>query len=335
MVGLNGVYCTILVSIEMYYTYKTSDFKVGEASYNKGGDSKTVPEVGCTVFRYGEPVRCVLDKLGGAVGTYYGDDRDVFSDEPDDNNLVNAVCFAGGSLNGLSAIGGVAEGLAKENIEKGNKYDFGMYKIPVVKGAITFSGAWGKDSNWKPPDAALGREALESAVGPRVSLGQHGAGCNAEVGSILRNKEVDKYGAAGGQGAYCETKDGVYCAVYCNLNAKGAIFKDGKLLYPEEGFLGETRNVFRSTNVLIHTNAKCKSMDLMRQLARQVHVSIARVIHPYSAHSDGDVLFLTSSETKDVADTTKWGLFFSSCLWKAVHSVAYHHLGPPRSHLIF
>mgnify|MGYP001210107615 CR=1 FL=1 len=186
--------------IKMAYTFNTSDFKVGEASYNKGEDSKTAPEVGCTVFRYREPVRCVVDKLGGAVGTYFGDDRDVFSDEPDDNNLVNAVCFAGGSLNGLSAIGGVAEGLTKENIEKGEKYGkFGMYKIPIVKGAITFSGAWGKDDNWKPPDAALGREALESAVGASVSLGQHGAGCNAEVGSILRNKEENKYAITGQQ----------------------------------------------------------------------------------------------------------------------------------------
>ena len=326
----------------MAYVYETSDFKVGEASYNKGRNSQEAPEVGCTVFCYDKPVRCVLDKLGGAVGTYYGDKVDVFSDEPKKNNMVDAVCFAGGSLNGLSAIGGVAEGLAKENIEKGNKYsvkdedededddeddDKGMYKIPVVRGAITFSGAWGKVRAWKPPDSALGRQALHNAVGPKVSLGQHGAGCNAEVGSILRNSEEDAYGASGGQGAYCETnKDGVYCAVYCNLNSKGAIYENGKLLYGPSSESDRTGNAFRSTNVLIHTNAKCKSMDLMRQLARQVHVSIARVIHPYSAHSDGDVLFLTSSETTEVEDTTDVGLFFSSCLRKAVHSVAYHHL---------
>ena len=70
----------------MAYVYETSDFKVGEASYNKGRNSQEAPEVGCTVFCYDKPVRCVLDKLGGAVGTYYGDKVDVFSDEPKKNN---------------------------------------------------------------------------------------------------------------------------------------------------------------------------------------------------------------------------------------------------------
>tara|TARA_E500000178_G_C16460925_1_gene504392 strand:- start:216 stop:497 length:282 start_codon:yes stop_codon:yes gene_type:complete len=64
----------------------------------------------------------------------------------------------------------------------------------------------------------------------------------------------------------------------------------------------------------------------MRQLARQVHVSVARVITPYSAFSDGDVLFLTSTETVDVDDEALLGMFFSECVYQAVHSVARYHL---------
>ena len=166
-----------------------------------------------------------------------------------------------------------------------------FYKMPVVKGAITFSGAWGKVKYWRPPDSKLGAMALKNATDQTVHLGQYGAGSNAEVGSIL----TGDWGAKGGQGAYCATRkaDNIHCAVYCNLNSKGVILGlDGKIMHgprKDDGtFYG---NQFRSTNILIHTNAKCKSMDLMRQLARQVHVSIARVITPYSAHSDGDVLF--------------------------------------------
>jgi hypothetical protein len=32
-------------------------------------------------------MRCVVDKLGGAVGTYYGDPRDVFSNDPSECNM--------------------------------------------------------------------------------------------------------------------------------------------------------------------------------------------------------------------------------------------------------
>ena len=235
----------------------------------------------------------------------------------DECNKVEALCFSG-SLHGLVAVGGVAEALGKEKC-------CGVYSIPVVRGAITFSGAWGSVSDWKPPDAALGGLALERAVGT-VRFGHYGAGSNAEVGSI----QTGDWGLAGGQGAYCETsKDGVYCAVYCNLNAKGVVLgMDGAVLFgplQAEGKGFNVGNKFRSTNILVHTNAKCKSMDLMRQLARQVHVSMARVVSPYSAHSDGDVLFLTSSEEKEVEDTVSVGVFLSECLRKAVYAMVGHY----------
>lgn len=322
------------------WSYRTNDFTVGEASYNDQQNPRDCPQVGCTVFRYKKATRCVVDKLGGAVGTYFGDEMDVFSNEPDDCNKVDAICFSGGSVNGLIPSAGVAEALVKEymanNVKEWEGND-AFYKMPVVKGAITFSGAWGKVPKWKPPDSQLGATALRNATDQTVHLGQYGAGSNAEVGSIL----TKDWGAKGGQGAYCATKkikkkkatrkaDKIHCAVYCNLNSKGVILDlNGKIMHgprKDDGtFYG---NQFRSTNILIHTNAKCKSMDLMRQLARQVHVSIARVITPYSAHSDGDVLFLTSSETVEVEDTTSLGVFFSECLWKAVHSLANHYAKP-------
>ena len=314
--------------MKMTHKYHTKDFTVGEASYNNEQDPRNCPQVGCTVFRYIKATRCVVDKLGGAVGTYFGDEMDVFSNDPDVCNKVDAICFSGGSVNGLIPCAGVAEALVKEYMERNVREWEGndaFYKMPVVKGAITFSGAWGKVPYWRPPDSQLGAMALKDATDQTVHLGQHGAGSNAEVGSIL----TKDWGAMGGQGAYCATRkaDGIHCAVYCNLNSKGVILGlDGKIMHgprKDDGtFYG---NQFRSTNILIHTNAKCKSMDLMRQLARQVHVSIARVITPYSAHSDGDVLFLTSSETVEVEDTTSLGVFFSECLWKAVHSLARHH----------
>lgn len=325
----------------MHEYHHSDDFMIGEASYNVLGDSQTCPQVGCTVFVFKKQMRCVVDKLGGAVGTYYGDPRDVFSNDPSECNKVDAICLAGGSLNGLVAIAGVAQAMAKYNIDNDIRYGDGeMYKIPAVKGAITFSGAWGKIDDWMPPDANLGTVAYENALegNKMVTLGQHGAGSNAEVGSIA----TGSYGAPGGQGAYCDSisyrtkvaggyKFGeITCNVYCNLNSKGSIHGlDGEIMYNPDTKI--TDNQFRSTNILIHTNGKCKSMDLMRQLARQVHVSCGRVIIPYAAHSDGDVLFLTSSEEVVIEDPTAVGLFFSECLWKAVHSLAQHHMSEEKA----
>ena len=56
----------------MSVKFNTDDFFVGESSYNDGQDSKICPQVGCTVFKFNKTMRCAIDKLGGAVGTYYG-----------------------------------------------------------------------------------------------------------------------------------------------------------------------------------------------------------------------------------------------------------------------
>lgn len=310
----------------MSVRFNTDDFVVGESAYNVGQDSKVCPQVGCTVFQFKKTMRCVIDKLGGAVGTYYGDAMDVFDKNPAKHDSVDAICFSGGSLNGLIAVAGVAEQMVKDAIQYNKREsdaEDAFYFIPVVRGAITFSGAWGKVNTWKPPDAALGSLALQNLC-QTIHLGQHGAGSNAEVGSILTNF----YGAPGGQGAYNETRSfgscNVFCAAYCNLNSKGAIYKEDKLFYGP-GVPNQNSNNGRSTNILIHTNAKLRSIDLMRQLARQVHVSIASIIRPYAAHSDGDVLFLTSSEAVEVEDCIALGVFFSECLKKAVYSVVEHH----------
>ena len=57
----------------MTHQYHTKDFTVGEASYNNQQNPRDCPQVGCTVFRYMKPTRCVVDKLGGAIGTYFGE----------------------------------------------------------------------------------------------------------------------------------------------------------------------------------------------------------------------------------------------------------------------
>ena len=60
--------------------------------------------------------------------------------------------------------------------------------------------------------------------------------------------------------------------------------------------------------------------ELLRQLGRQVHASMARAIHPFHALTDGDVLFAaTTNEVENEAlDSVALGVIASELAWDAV-----------------
>ncbi len=65
-----------------------------------------------------------------------------------------------------------------------------------------------------------------------------------------------------------------------------------------------------------------QAMDerILRQLARQVHSSMARAIQPFHAPHDGDVLFAVSTDEVEnpELDGTSLGLVASELAWDAV-----------------
>ena len=293
------------------------DFKVGHA------ESKGDPCVGCTVFLFKRGTRCVTSKLGGSVASYCTDERDLFDDNIDELHKVDAIFFSGGSLHGLSVGGGVAEFLTKQMIDSNTLIADSMYYIPRVSGAITFAGAWGGDTQWKPPNPAMGYKACESATTRWTSAtfrtGQHGAGASCFCGNI---DGVDQ-AYPGGQGyafSAFENTD-VQCFAYVVLNCKGHVRR-------RKGGNNTTiphHNRFQSTNVLVHTNAKFSSVEHMQQVATQIHCSMAAEITPFACCVDGDILFLTSSENVSLSDkkvdSAVFGVFATSVLSSAIESV--------------
>src|SRR5207248_971513 len=84
----------------------------------------------------------------------------------------------------------------------------------------------------------------------------------------------------------------------------------GRTVHPSPG---------NTTLTLVATNQRI-DRELLRKLARQVHASMARAIHPFHALTDGDVLFaVTTNEVdNDALDSVALGVVASELAWDAV-----------------
>jgi len=74
-----------------------------------------------------------------------------------------------------------------------------------------------------------------------------------------------------------------------------------------------------TTLTLVVTNQKLSAMTI-RQLAKQIHTSMARAIHPFHTIDDGDVLFMASTNEIDNQNINAGliGLLASELAWDAV-----------------
>jgi L-aminopeptidase/D-esterase-like protein len=290
---------------------------VGIAEYEEG-------PTGCTVFHLPPGgAACSVDIRGGSPGTL------------GNYEWAHAVCFAGGSLYGLEAATGVAA-----EIFARREYATGWMEIPLVSGAIVFD--WGPRDNGVYPDKELGRAALRAARAGVFPLGPRGAGRSATVGKTFAYEE----GELAGQGAAFRQLGDVRIAVFTVLNAVGAIVdREGTVV---RGHLdlatGERRALVpgvearlatgapvrplpgNTTLTVVVTNVQLDRRELTT-LARQVHASMARAIHPFHALVDGDVLYaVTTNEVEGgQLESIGLGIVTSELAWDAVLSAVAVH----------
>ena len=177
--------------------------EIGVAEYDEG-------PTGCTVFHFpGGPAACSIDIRGGSPAVSGAGIE-----------LVEAVCFAGGSLYGLEAAAGVAAELLARR-----EYRTGWLQIPLVAGAIIFD--WGPRDNAVYPDKELGRAALRSAAAGSFPLGRRGAGRSATAGKLFAYDESEP----AGQGGAFRRIGATGVAVFTVVNAIGAIVdRDGNVV---------------------------------------------------------------------------------------------------------
>jgi L-aminopeptidase/D-esterase-like protein len=281
--------------------------RIGVAEYEEG-------PTGCTVFHFEGGATMERDLRGGSPGTF------------GEFDWVDAICLAGGSLYGLEACTGVAA----ELFERRN-FDTGWMSIAAVAGAIIFD--WGPRDNAVYPDKELGRAALRAAREGSFPLGRRGAGRSATVGKTFG------FGLAepGGQGGAFRQLGPTRIAVFAVVNAVGAVVdRDGRVVRGHfDRPTGERRALVEgiearvagepppgnTTLTVVATNQKL-DRELLRQLGRQTHASMARAIHPFHALTDGDVLFATTTNEveNESLDSVTLGVVASELAWDAVLS---------------
>ena len=296
---------------ERLLKYDFEGFRVGIAEYPDG-------PTGVTVFRFEQPAAASLDVRGGSPGIV------------GDYGLVHAISLAGGSLLGLETVSGVVEA-----IYENNEYRTDWYSIPLVSGGIVYDFG-GTDRTSIYPDKRLGRAAFETAAANQFPLGARGAGRSVTVGNGL---DFDR-GEQSGQGAAYRELGGLKVFAAVVLNAIGAVVdRKGNVVLGHKNPETNQRGTFLediehrvqaaqdttqpqpgNTTLTVVIVNKTLNASSLRQLARQVHSSMARGIQPFQTSFDGDALwFVTTGE----ADLTVWsdvavGAVASDVVWDAI-----------------
>ena len=300
------------------------------------------PEIptGCTVFNfdadmYPAGVMLELDVRGRQpwqIGAY---------------DVVNAISLSGGSVYGVEPATGVAAELFAQS---------GFRDLVAVSGAVIWDvsmveepdGFRGKGIY---PDKALGQEALRAAQPGRFPLGNQGAGSGAYVGQWA-NFPYER--ERGGQGGAFRQIGPIKVAVFSVVNALGVIVdRQGQVVrggldqrtgvrttpvqdadallsgtsarvQPEAALPG---GLTRHTTLSVVVTNVALPRDLLRQLGRQTHSSMARAIQPFHTPDDGDILFAVSTseiapDEMDSAFSTALGVDIDSTFSTALGVVA-------------
>lgn len=280
---------------------------MGHASVSGGGS-------GCTVVV--GPFRGAALVPGGATGT-----REMGTLDP--THLVprlDAILLTGGSAFGLAAADGVVTALE----DRGEGFDTGVTRVPIVPAAVIFDLAPGRGR----PGAAEGRAAVEAA-GPSsaardpVAEGQVGVGAGATVGKMAGPERA----SPGGLGSWAVSWRGWSVGALAVVNAVGDVVDEGGAIVAgardgEGGFSDSTRLLREAgggdmaelagrntTLCVVGTDAPLSRVDLHR-LATGAATALPRRIRPVHTPFDGDVVFAvgTASNVRDLDPGTHLAL---------------------------
>jgi len=254
---------------------------------------------GVTAVLFDAPAPMVVDVRGGASATY---DTASLSLEATFGRRW-AIFFSGGSLYGLDA----ARGIRTRILETGGGHRaFSNPNVVVpISGAALFDLPRQKAAI--PDYLPLGYEAARTATRGRVTVGRVGAGAGATVGKYLgRHRSM-----AGGVGfASGRVGSRGRLAFLVVVNSVGAV-RDPTSGEWIAGAKGPTGRIFppgsvrasaawtRGTTLgLVVTDLALYRPELAR-IAAITHAGIASAITPYHSSTDGDVLFVATTEQID------------------------------------
>lgn len=251
---------------------------------------------GCTVVL--GPFRAAVDVRGSATGT-----RELGALAPDHLvGRVDAILLTGGSAFGLAAADGVARWLEA----RGQGFDAGVARVPIVVAAVLFDLHVGDPA--RRPDAAMGQAACEAASDAPVREGRVGAGAGATVGKGAAGTLPDD----GGVGSWAvpvgphvvaalvvansvgDVRDGTGAIVAGGRTADGARVDVPRSLIEGYGSAPAFGPGSATTLAVVATDAPLDRVAL-GTLARAGSSGLARRVRPYGTPFDGDVVFAAST----------------------------------------
>lgn len=221
---------------------------------------------------------------------------------------VDGLLLTGGSAFGLAAADGVMAWLS----ERGQGYDTGVARVPIVPAAVIFD----LSAERSRPDPDMGRLACDHATDAPVGEGRVGAGAGATVGKVAGREHAMPGGVgswAADIGPYRVGALAVVNALGDVLDGDGAIVAgarvDGGFLDSAaairsrlgRGEMGDAKAGTNTTLAVVATDAPLSRIDL-RRLARTAGNALARRIAPVHTPFDGDVIFAVSAsdEARDM-----------------------------------
>jgi L-aminopeptidase/D-esterase-like protein len=250
---------------------------------------------GCTVFL--GPFRGASFIAGHATGTREMDALSTLHIVP----RIDALLFTGGSAFGLGAANGVVDWLE----ERGQGYDVGAAKVPIVPAAVIFDLPVAS----RRPDGAMARVACDAASNALPAEGPVGAGTGATVGKWLGPANASR----GGFGCFTAGYGNSILFAAVVVNALGDVIgQDGQVIAgarrsdgafagvaamhttPPDPAAASWRHGTNTTLAAIVTDAPLTRTQL-EILSRMATAGLARRISPAFTPFDGDIVFSLST----------------------------------------
>lgn len=240
-----------------------------------------------------------VDVRGGGPGT-----RETDALQPGRLvDKINAIVLSGGSAFGLDSASGVTHALE----EKGEGYETGFAKVPIVPAAVLYD--LGIGSATVRPDAAMGEAAFRNC-GTDCPQGIAGAGTGATAGKLSQGLTPFKSGIGT---ASMKLPGGATIGAIAAVNAVGDIFDphtgellggastpDGHMVSAADALFSLPASHFTGNTTIgvIATDAKL-TREQTNRLALLAHDGYAMAIRPVHMPMDGDTVFAASTGVYD------------------------------------
>ena len=240
---------------------------------------------------------------------------------------INAFVLSGGSAFGLDSASGVMKALEA----KGEGYETGFAKVPIVPAAVLYD--LGIGSAAVRPDAAMGEAAFRNCS-QDCAQGIIGAGTGATAGKLAPGMQPFKSGIGT---ASMKLPGGATIGAIAAVNAAGDIYDhrtgellggptapDGKMISAADAIFaaGHASGFTGNTTIgVIATDAKL-TREQTNRLALLAHDGYAMAIRPVHMPVDGDTIFAASTGVYD-CDFLLVCAYAAEVMARAVANAAY------------